>query len=664
MNTYGLPGLIETPTAEVQGDGALALTFSAPKQNLRTTVTFQLLPSLSGSFRYAKIEGYSPDGTDNYDRSFDLRYQIVEETDRFPALALGLRDFLGTGIYAGEYLVATKYILPNVKVTGGLGWGRLAGNNGFSNPLKFLGFDNEERTLMFTGTGGQLEASRWFQGPAAFLGGVDWQVTENLSVQLELSQDRYVLESIVDGDENSFPFNAGLEYRSPYDVVIKAFVLGAQDFGVQFSYMFDPRERLLLGGREAAPTPILPRGSLAAASWNLEGFEAATDRLQSSLGEEGLRLEGAEIARDSASVRVANLRWDVEAQAAGRTARVLANTLQPSVEEFTVIFQERGVPVSAVTTRRDDLEDLQYDYDADWRTLARANINDGNLDGQTDPKFEYSFGPYTAASFFDPQSPIRIDLGAQFAASYRAVPGLTFDARLRYPLVGNLGDSDRESDSVIPRVRSETYLFARESELEINQLTAEYIWRPALATFARVSAGYLENQYGGVSSEVLWSPIDSRLALGAEVNYVKQRDFDMLLGFQNYDLVTGHASAYYDLGNGFHTQVDVGRYLAGDWGGTLTVKREFNNGVKVGGHFTLTDVPFDDFGEGSFDKGLTIEIPLSFFNGQPSRRVLSQNIQPVLRDGGARLNVQNRLYPLVRDYRGPELSDGWARYLR
>jgi hypothetical protein len=366
----------------------------------------------------------------------------------------------------------------------------------------------------------------------------------------------------------------------------------------------------------------------------------------------------------AATVIVQNNRWDVEAQAAGRAARVMANTLPPEIEEFTIVFQKRGLPISAVTTARSDLEDLQYDYDATWRSLARAEIEDASSAVQDQPKLEYRFGPYTALSFFDPQSPIRADFGAQLDVSYQAVPGLTFDGRFRYPFAGNLGDTVRESDSVIERVRSESFLFAQESELEINRLTAEYLWRPAPDTFARVTTGYLENQYGGVSTEVLWSPIRSRFALGAEVNYARQREFDMLLGFQDYDVVTGHASAYYDLGNGFHTQVDLGRYLAGDWGGTLTVNREFNNGVKVGGYFTLTDVPFGDFGEGSFDKGLRIEIPFSFITGQPSRRVFGQTIQPILRDGGARLNVQNRLYPLVRDYRGPELSDGWGRYLR
>jgi hypothetical protein len=112
--------------------------------------------------------------------------------------------------------------------------------------------------------------------------------------------------------------------------------------------------------------------------------------------------------------------------------------------------------------------------------------------------------------------------------------------------------------------------------------------------------------YGGVSGEVLWKKSASRLALGAEVNYALKRDFDDLFGFGDYDIVTGHVSGYYDMGNGFHGQVDVGRYLAGDWGATFSVDREFNNGWRVGAYATLTDVPFDEFGEGSFDKGIRI----------------------------------------------------------
>jgi hypothetical protein len=94
------------------------------------------------------------------------------------------------------------------------------------------------------------------------------------------------------------------------------------------------------------------------------------------------------------------------------------------------------------------------------------------------------------------------------------------------------------------------------------------------------------------------------------------------------------------------------------------VDREFNNGFKVGAFATMTDVSSAEFGEGSFDKGIRIEVPVSWFTGKPSRKKVTQVIRPVLRDGGARLNVRNRLYETVRDNRGRELAAGWGRYAR
>ncbi|MBB5723909.1 hypothetical protein FHS72_003556 [Loktanella ponticola] len=657
LSTYGTPGLVDLPTASVLPDGHLSFGVSYSELGLRNNFTFQVLPKLTGTFRYTVVESDV-----FYDRSFDLHYQLLNETDTRPSLAMGLRDIIGTGVYSGEYIVATKTVSEVLQVTGGLGWGRFAGRNSFDNPLSVFGLSSEERifnnpaSLEFSGTGGQLETGRWFQGPASFFAGLDWAFSDQLSVQLEYSNDDYGTERLLGGTKISSPFNASVQYSPLDSFYLKAYVIGGENFGVQLNYVLNPTERFIKGGREPFPQPIRSSSDFSAGD--------VEEKLRRNLSHEGLVLDGSQIDTTSARVYVGNNRWDVEAQAAGRTARVLTNSLPLNVEDFTVVFQERGVPISSVSTKRSDLEELQYHYDAAWLTRVRANIDDANQVSVAQSKLDFSFEPYTAFSFFDPQSPIRVDVGAQLSASYRVLPGFTLDARLRYPFAGNLGDTDRESDSVLPRVRSEAFLFARDSELEVNTLTAEYIWRPAPETFGRMTAGYLENQFGGVSAEALWYPIDSRMAYGAEINYVRQRDFDMLFGFQDLDAVTGHFSGYYDFGNGFHTQVDIGRYLAGDWGGTLTVNREFNNGVRVGGYFTLTDVPFDKFGEGSFDKGLTLEIPLSFFTGQPTRRVLKQNLQAVNRDGGARLNVSNRLYPLVRDYRGAELSDGWGRYLR
>ena len=157
---------------------------------------------------------------------------------------------------------------------------------------------------------------------------------------------------------------------------------------------------------------------------------------------------------------------------------------------------------------------------------------------------------------------------------------------------------------------------------------------------------------------------DSRLGLGVELNHVWARDYDGGFGLRDYGVTSGHVSAYYRLNDDFDLQVDAGRYLAGDWGATLTLERTFDNGWRVGAFATLTDVSFENFGEGSFDKGIELEIPFAWFLGNSTRRSADVTLRPVLRDGGARLNVQGRLHDLVIDYTRPRLEETEAMIWR
>lgn len=680
LSTYGTAGLVDMPTAESLLDGNVALTASAFGKNRRNTFTFQFLPHIQGSFRYTALQNFSFSGAlsdQYYDRSFDLHFQILEENGRRPALALGLRDFGGTGIYSSEYLVATKSFGAKLKVTAGLGWGRLAERGSFQNPLSFISDGFKTRPDVGAGginTTGQLDFGAWFRGPVAPFGGLSYQATERLSFQLEYSSDEYSRESDAGIIDIKIPVNVGLNYTYRNGSNLRAFVIGGTEVGFQYSYVFDPAvRRRFPGGLETAPLPIMPASQSFLADADINEplvSQEAEGRLNDLLAQDGMELQGFTANSNRAGVRIENNRWDIEAQAVGRAARAMSQVLPASLDVFVITFQQDGLPISSVTINRSDLEELQWDYDGSWKSLARSRIEDEPvvdleaLSSAAFPKFEYGLGPYTGFSFFDPDSPLRYDIGAELTASYRPKPGLTFSSRFRYPLVGNMDDAIRTSNSVIQRVRSDSLEYAKQSDLEINELTVEYLFRPGKDLFGRVTAGYLEDMYGGISAEMLWYPVDSRLSLGAELNYARQRDFDMLLGFQDYGVVTGHASAYYDIGNGYMTQIDVGRYLAGDWGATFALDREFNNGFKIGAFFTLTDVSFDDFGEGSFDKGIRFSIPLSWLTGKPSRNQISETIRPVLRDGGARLNVRNRLFGVVRDYRAEELGDGWGRFYR
>ena len=55
---------------------------------------------------------------------------------------------------------------------------------------------------------------------------------------------------------------------------------------------------------------------------------------------------------------------------------------------------------------------------------------------------------------------------------------------------------------------------------------------------------------------------------------------------------------------------------------------------------------------------------MSWLTGQPAKDAFSTTIRPLTRDGGARLDVDGRLYDRVRPLHKPALRDGWGRFWR
>lgn len=681
LNTFGMPGLIDMPTAQVLPDAELGATITGYEHHTLTTLTFQLAPRVTGSFRYSKIARYDNFNRDaRFDRSFDLHMLLLRETLTAPAVALGFRDFAGSGIFEGEYLVATKSLGPRVKVTGGIGWGRLGSRSSFDNPLGiFSSYFDKPRNLR-QGTG-KVNAGNWFKGEAAFFGGIEYRPTDRLSLRAEWSSDAYdpeVARGVMPPVEH--PVNLGVSYRLGQSTDLSMFWIHGRELGVMAQFMLNPKRPPNGNSTEPALPPFARRPAMTAdpqawsTSWAADPASgpALRDALKTRLAALGIRLESLKITDNRVRLRMENLAYDAAPQAVGRTARVLAGALPASIEMFEIVLVEQGLPVTQITLRRSDLEALQYAPDAAWRSFARAQRSDpgGALaPGETllpglYPKFSWGLGPYLTGRYFDPHNPLRLEAGAELSAGLDIAPGLTVAGALRKSVIGNIDESRRPSNSVLPHVRTDVNLYDKFSDPAIEYLTAEYLFRPGASLYGRVTAGYLESMYGGLSAEMLWKPQTSRLGLGVEMNVVKKRDFDQLWGFQDYETWTGHVSAYYEVTPGLHAQVDVGRYLAKDWGATLRLDREFANGWRVGAFATMTDVSFADFGEGSFDKGIVFTMPLSWFAGQPQDKDLGMTIRPVTRDGGAKLNVRNRLYDAVRSYHDPDLQKTWGRFWR
>lgn len=674
LNFNGVTGLIDMPGANMQPDGNVATTISRFGPITRTTLTFQITPRLQGSFRYIGVKGLNLPGTSSsgvyYDRSFDLRYQLLTEGRWRPAVTVGLQDFIGTGIFAGEYVVAGKTLGDSVRVTGGIGWGRLGSYNAFGH----TGVRRNRAAV----TGGKPNPGQWFRGPMSAFGGIEWQVNDRLGLKFEYSSDAYAEEA---GRQGLFarrsPLSIGAEYRVSDQLRLGAYYLYGSEIGLTAQLALNPRRRPLPGIHGPAPTPVVLRPSRAADpaawadSWAADP-RAAADSLREGVARQlqaaGLVLESLAIDGGRVEVRVQNPTYDSSAQMIGRAARALTASIPAVVETFDIVPVVNGMAAARIRLRRADLEALEHAPANADALRGRITIADAARpmphhvahDGR---RFEWALTPYVRTGLFDPESPLRGEIGLRLAARYQLAPGLYLAGSVTQRAAGNLKRYNRPSNSVLPHVRTDDYRRnARGTALE--QLTLSWYGRPGENLYSRITAGYLERGYGGISGELLWKPVASRLALGAEVNWVKQRSFTRLTGLADYSTVTGHLSAYYAFAGGYHARLDVGRYLAGDVGATLALDREFSNGWRVGAWATVTNVSAARFGEGSFDKGIRVTIPMNWATSRPGRTRFDMAFRPIQRDGGAKVEVSDRLYEGLRDYHTPRIDAQWGRVWR
>ncbi len=581
-------------------------------------------------------------------------------------MAIGLQDFIGTGLYGGEYVVGSKRFGP-WDVTLGLGWGRLGTMADGQNPLAAVSprFETRPRDV---GQGGSINSVHVFRGEdAAFFGGVEYSLpaawgVEGLRAKVEFSGDALRDErggwpartTGLRGEAQS-RVNYGLQWSNGWLDAGLGWLHGS-DLMFRVSARLDPARPPEVG---RDPPPALGARPLVVAD-----PEAA---VREALRAAGFRPVAVRIEGASARIAVAGGRQRRLSQAAGRVARAVQAHLPPEVERIVLSWRQAGVEVARLVLARAAMEAAARGEGSAEEMyfstpLQAAGADDfGLMDGGAG--FSWGVEPRVSTLLGDPSRTLRWQVATVVGARAEFGHGLALAGSLSRTLAGNLAGAP-PSDSRLPRVRSEVARYAREGETAVPALYAERIWGLGPDVFARTTAGYLEPMFAGLSGEVLWRPHDRPWALGAEVARVGQREYDQRLGMRGYQVTTGHVSAYADLPwFGMYGVARAGRYLAGDWGGTLELGRRFDSGIEVGGFATITDVPFKTFGEGSFDRGIYIRVPLDIF-GIETRAVTPMTIRGVTRDGGGRLGVDNPLWEVTREGRGRAFEDGFLGFTR
>ena len=161
-----------------------------------------------------------------------------------------------------------------------------------------------------------------------------------------------------------------------------------------------------------------------------------------------------------------------------------------------------------------------------------------------------------------------------------------------------------------------------------------------------ITTGILEDMFMGSGFEYLYFDNRKNYAIGFEIFDVYKRDYKMRFGRLGYQNVVNSVNFYHrNYGSiPFDTKISYGEYLAGDEGITFELSRSFPNGTKFGIFASFTDVSTEQYGEGSFDKGIFFNIPIygSF---------IDYTWKPLTKDPGAKLNRKNTLYDLLVKFR-------------
>lgn len=655
---FGLPGVIDLPTALRYPDGELIVTRQQHKSLARSGISFQVLPRIGVSFRYT---GHGRDGDYafgriNYDRSFDAHISIMDESKFLPAISLGLRDFIGTGWYSSEYIVGTKSI-GNVEFTAGLGFGRLAGRNSFSNPLGFLSSRFDNREINIVGRGGTLGSINWFQGDTSMFYGISYKLGEQVMLISEYSTD--VMWRERGYLQNKSPWNLGLLYQANDYLSLSAQHLHGSETSITAHIAINPSQPPMAGGKELAPVPMRIRGEKAPPI-----KKSNQEVIKKVLAADLFEIQDLDIDGDTISLAVTNTKFRSNSQAVGR----LASTLQR--------FTSDDVKLAYISFYTGDLKTATYYVDLEKITAQQYNPVEPSSDKSSiiavdrevfpltknDSHFGWGVGPYLAHRLFNPNLPLSIETGLEFTSYYRLARGLKLSGALRKSVLTNLTDNHRLSNSLLPHVHSDwpLYDFAGQSG-HIDNLKLSYSTNLAPALFGRTHAGLLEPFYAGIGGEILYKPAQSSLAFGVDIHWVRKRDYDMRFDLRDYETTLGHFSIYYDAGGMFEIEVNAGRYLAGDWGTTTTISRKFGSGWEVGGYATLTNVPFETFGEGSFDKAIYVSIPIDWIISSPTQTRRRLTLRPMTRDGGAQLSSARNLYRQIERSQNAEFQREFGR---
>ena len=416
---FGTVGLIDIPTARMSNDGTLTTSIAVQNRTKSVAITYQPMPWLETTFRYTGWKDWAR----WYDRNYEAKIRILEESNYMPQIAIGIRDLVGTGRWGSEYIVASKQI-NGIDYTFGMGWGRLAGDGDIKNPLTFLSdrFDSREkfRRAKDFGYGGKLSTDSFFSGEkVGFFGGASYKMPSlPLTLMIDYNPDEYYVEVKRGGQPSKSPVNAAVKWDIYSGTSVTFSHQHGEEWGIQFSSSMDTISQPQRQNRPYFKSSLdLNQAELPIGIDKNNWYQTLLYDVERS----GILLLEATITDDDdhAVIVMGNTNFTIWQDAVAEMLKLSNKHLPKSVSRITILAEEEGHRVQSLTfPRLDSMNDIN-------REIIQRKINIEPVDLIKVPQnrtsfyqgkifFDYNLAIKT--QFFDPDDPARYQFYAKIGA--------------------------------------------------------------------------------------------------------------------------------------------------------------------------------------------------------------------------------------------------------
>ncbi len=668
----GPTGLIYMPDAAFNPDGTLRFGLGYARPYFNMTANATLLPWLETNLGVTRIDGVRgfPNPQDGFgldygsykDKTSGFKLRLLGEDGWQPSVAVGAEDAFGTGLFKRQYAAATK-TFGDTQVT--LGYGRQLIDGAF---------------------GGVRYSPSWLRG---------WSFVTEYDAS---DYKNFPFAEQTGVAERTRGLSYALEYRMGWlSLAVSEQRGGGPGIATYLSLPLDQKEWIPKFEEPAPYARVIPRPTLA--QW--EQDHTYKKRMYEALFRQDfknvrIRLEpGAKL-----EVTLTNSRISQMSRAVGRATRTVLLLAPLATREIRVTYTVGGLPVATyefsdlqklnryfngLLTRQALAESVAIHYAQPSSMLEgeRAELM-AALEEPTQAKVLYgdegnviSFKTQdtglnvfqlkpTFSTYLNGPEVFQYNIALLGTYSRELVDRLFLDTGATYTLYENISQSTGTNTSTLPHVRSDFPEYAGGPRLKLDHLLLNRVYQLSERTYARLTAGYMEQMYGGVGGQWLYLERGAPWAFDVSVEAVKQRDFDGGLGFREYQTVTTLAALHYKLPYQSTFTVRAGQFLARDYGARFEVKRRFRMGMELGAWYTITSAVDTGVGNDNNyrDKGVFVSIPFEALLPSDTRITSGFSIAPWTRDEGQMINSPVDLYqmlekPLVIDLHD---RDGLTRF--